>query len=79
MEKKHVFIHCEGCCCQAKYCARSFELYKVVPKKEQIEWLHEYCPHFIEYNLDMSAEHPIKDDDIVRHSSEKERIKDKEP
>ena len=34
---------------------------------------------FKEYNLDTSAGHPIKDDDIVRHSSEKKRIKDKEP
>lgn len=29
---------------------------------------------FIEYNLDTSAEHPVKDDDIVRYSSEKRRV-----
>lgn len=33
----------------------------------------------IEYNLDTSAGHPVKDDDIVRYSSEKKRVKDKEP
>lgn len=33
----------------------------------------------IEYNTDTSAGHPIKDDDIVRYSSEKKRVKDKEP
>lgn len=34
----------------------------------------------IEYNLDTSAGHPDKqDDDIVRHSGETQRIKDKEP
>ena len=34
----------------------------------------------IEYNLDTSAGHPNKqDDDIVRHSGETQRIKDKEP
>ena len=33
----------------------------------------------VEYNLDTSAGHPIKDDDIVRYSSEKKRVKDKEP
>lgn len=36
-------------------------------------------PWFKEYNLDTSAGHPIKDGDIVRYSSEKKRIKDKEP
>jgi hypothetical protein len=34
---------------------------------------------FIEYNNNTSAGHPIKDDDIVRHSFEKRRVKDKEP
>lgn len=33
----------------------------------------------IEYNTDTSAGHPVKDDDIVRYSFEKRRIKDKEP
>lgn len=33
----------------------------------------------IEYNSDTSTGHPIKDDDIVRHSEETQRIKDKEP
>lgn len=33
----------------------------------------------IEYNTDTSAGHPVKDDDIVRHSFEKRRVKDKEP
>lgn len=32
-----------------------------------------------EYNLDTSAGHPIEDDDIVRYSFEKRRVKDKEP
>lgn len=31
-----------------------------------------------EYNTDMSAGHPVKDDDIVRYSSEKRRVKNKE-
>ena len=33
----------------------------------------------IEYNTDTSAGHPVKDDDIVRHFEETQRIKDKEP
>ena len=33
----------------------------------------------IEYNTDTSAGHPVKDDDIVRYSFEKRRVKDKEP
>lgn len=33
----------------------------------------------LEYNNDTSAGHPVKDDDIVRHSFEKRRVKDKEP
>lgn len=33
----------------------------------------------IEYNTDTSAGHPTKDDDIVRYSFEKRRVKDKEP
>lgn len=33
----------------------------------------------LEYNTDTSAGHPVKDDDIVRHSEETQRIKDKEP
>lgn len=33
----------------------------------------------VEYNTDTSAGHPIKDGDIVRHSEETQRIKDKEP
>ena len=37
-------------------------------------WLKHYIK-FIEYNTDTSAEHPIKDDDIVRYSSEKKRYK----
>ena len=28
----------------------------------------------LEHNLDTSAEHPVKDGDIVRHSSEKRRV-----
>lgn len=32
-----------------------------------------------EYNTDTSAGHPVKDDDIVRYSFEKRRVKDKEP
>ena len=31
------------------------------------------------YNNNTSAGHPVKDDDIVRHSEEIQRIKDKEP
>lgn len=46
-----------------------------------------FCPEFKEdcpvyskeYNTDTSAGHPAKDDDIVRHSEETQRIKDKEP
>lgn len=33
----------------------------------------------IEYNINTSAGHPVKDDDIVRYSFEKRRVKDKEP
>ena len=33
----------------------------------------------LEYNTDTSAGHPVKDDDIVRYSFEKRRVKDKEP
>ena len=33
----------------------------------------------IDYNSDTSTGHPIKDDDIVRYSFEKRRVKDKEP
>lgn len=33
----------------------------------------------LEYNTNTSAGHPVKDDDIVRYSSEKKRVKDKEP
>lgn len=33
----------------------------------------------LEYNTNTSAGHPIKDDNIVRYSFEKRRIKDKEP
>ena len=32
----------------------------------------------LEYNTDTSAGHPMKDDDIVRYSSEKKRVNDKE-
>ena len=32
----------------------------------------------LEYNIDTSAEHPVKDDDIVRHSLETRRVQDKE-
>lgn len=46
-----------------------------------------FCPEFKEdcpvyskeYNTDTSAGHPVKDDDIVRYSFEKRRVKDKEP
>lgn len=46
-----------------------------------------FCPEFKEdcpvyskeYNTDTSAGHPAKDDDIVRHSEETQRIKDKKP
>ena len=31
-----------------------------------------------EYNTDMSAGHPVKDDDIVRYSEETQRVQDKE-
>lgn len=33
----------------------------------------------LEYNNNTSAGHPIEDDDIVRYSFEKGRVKDKEP
>lgn len=33
----------------------------------------------LEYNTDTSAGHPTKDDNIVRHFEETQRIKDKEP
>lgn len=33
----------------------------------------------LEYNTNTSAGHSVKDDDIVRYSSEKKRVKDKEP
>ena len=33
----------------------------------------------LEYNTNTSTGHPIKDDNIVRYSFEKRRIKDKEP
>lgn len=36
-------------------------------------------PYIKEYNLDTSAGHPVKDDDIVRYSEETQRVKDKEP
>ena len=32
----------------------------------------------LEYNLDKSAGHPIKDEDIVRYSEETQRVQDKE-
>ena len=32
----------------------------------------------MEYNTDKSADHPIKDDDIVRYSFEKRRVQNKE-
>ena len=42
---------------------------------------HLFTEHkiILEYNTDTSAEHPEKDDDIVRHSLEMRRVKDKEP
>ena len=43
-----------------------------------VYWAKHYVK-FVEYNTDTSAGHPIKDDDIVRYSFEKRRIKDKEP
>lgn len=33
----------------------------------------------LEYNNNTSAGHPVRDDDIVRYSFEKRRVKDKEP
>ena len=42
------------------------------------EWYSCYN-FFKEYNTDTSAGHPVKDDDIVRYSFEKRRVKDKEP
>lgn len=62
-----------------KYCKRSFDVHKETPNKEQIKNLHEYCYFFIEYNLDTSAGHPMRDGDIVRYSFERRRVKDKEP
>lgn len=35
--------------------------------------------HSEEYNNNTSAGHPLQDDDIVRYSFEKRRVKDKEP
>ena len=32
----------------------------------------------LEYNIDTSAGHPVKDDDIVRYSLETRRVNDKE-
>ena len=33
----------------------------------------------VEYNSNPTAGQPLQDDDIVRYSSEKKRVKDKEP
>ena len=41
--------------------------------------MYEKCQILKEYNTDTSAGHPVKDDDIVRHFEETQRIKDKEP
>lgn len=41
--------------------------------------LKQYRMVELDYNLDTSAGHPVKDDDIVRYSFEKRRVKDKEP
>lgn len=41
--------------------------------------MYEECQILKEYNIDTSAGHPLsKDDDIVRYSFEKRRVKDKE-
>ena len=41
--------------------------------------MYEECQILKEYNIDTSAGYPVKDDDIVRHFEETQRIKDKEP
>ena len=69
-----------GCCSilsNALYYKCSIEefgnlLYEILNKHP----FEEYC---IEYNIDTSAGHPTyEDDDIVRYSFEKRRVKDKE-
>lgn len=40
---------------------------------------YEECQILKEYNINTSAGHPVKDDDIVRYSEETQRVKDKEP
>ena len=49
-------------------------LYKIMYNPKEL-----YIYINIEYNNNTSAGHPVKDDDIVRHSEEIQRIKDKEP
>lgn len=42
--------------------------------------MYEECQILKEYNIDTSAGHPtLEGDDIVRHSEETQRVKDKEP
>lgn len=49
-------------------------LYKIMYNPKEL-----YIYINIEYNNNTSAGHPIKDDDIVRYSFEKGRVKGKEP
>ena len=51
-------------------------IYKVA---DYISLAKSFIDNYIEYNTDTSAGHPVKDDDIVRYSFEKRRVKDKEP
>lgn len=51
-------IKCGGAgCIYTKYCARSFDYYKLQPSINQIIKFKNKCCNFIEYNLDTKSQH----------------------
>lgn len=62
----------------------NFTTYTPIPKiavykvEDYINLAKSFIDNYIEYNTDTSAGHPLQDDDIVRHSEETQRVKDKE-
>lgn len=62
----------------------NFTTYMSIPRitvnkvENYINLAKSFIDNYIEYNTDMSAGHPVKDDDIVRYSEETQRVQDKE-
>ena len=62
----------------------NFTTYISIPEMDRynvedyISLAKSFIDNYIEYNIDTSAGHPTRDDDIVRYSLETRRVQDKE-